>query len=224
MGARTWTWTYRIEAELNLDWTWTYRFGSVGSGSNRGSEPDFTTPILLHTSSGPIPHLYRAAMSTEEGALPVQHIMWASGLTQPPLITVELKIHEHPYMEIFCPSQHTEVLVDREHSQGLWRSWTFSWGTFFWGWCRLGLGSVWNKFIGFCTGCVWWGILWKVLPSILRMRRRDGIPDGWRSITILYNSFGTHGQSAVTKSHRKVPDGHPCWMQVLLGTIEVGSV
>ncbi|KIM59808.1 hypothetical protein SCLCIDRAFT_981921 [Scleroderma citrinum Foug A] len=39
------------------------------------------------------PHLYRAAASTEEGALPVQHIMWASGLTWPPLITAELKTH-----------------------------------------------------------------------------------------------------------------------------------
>jgi len=27
--------------------------------------------------------------------------------------------------------------------------------------------------------------------------------------TILYNSFGTHGQSAVTKSHRKVTDVSP---------------
>jgi len=75
---------------------------------------------LVSFSSTPVPvsspHLYRAAVSAEEGALPVQHIVWASGLTQLPLITVELKIHEHPYMKTFCPSQHTEVLADREYS------------------------------------------------------------------------------------------------------------
>ena len=47
---------------------------------------------LFHASSGPIPHLYCAAVSSEEGALPMQHIMWASALTQPPLIMAELKV------------------------------------------------------------------------------------------------------------------------------------
>jgi len=47
---------------------------------------------LFHASSGPIPHLYHAAVSAEESALPMQHIMWASGPTQPPLIMVELKV------------------------------------------------------------------------------------------------------------------------------------
>ena len=61
----------------------------------------FRVTKALTGIAGIVPsHLYRAAVSAEEDTPPVQYIVWASGLTQPPLVTVEFKIHEHPYMKI----------------------------------------------------------------------------------------------------------------------------
>jgi len=68
---------------------------------------------------------------------------------------------KHSYMKKLCPSQHMEVLADREYSVSstvwhrVFRGPGLFHGNIQSGGCRcLGLGSVWDKIIGFCLGCV----------------------------------------------------------------------
>jgi len=106
--------------------------------------------------------------------------------------------HEHSYMKILRPSQYTKVPADREYlpSGAVRHRRAFGGLGPFHGersfgadaalvWVQYGINSL--VFARVCGW--WWGILWEVLPPILRMRRRDGIPDGRRSITSPFSSL-----------------------------------